>query len=301
MSYIKLGLDMSQSELASLPSPASTETHIVVPHNNVIELLQKEADACSFNLENFRFGVSHKETIAGTDYWQRMFGVAEMQCDIINPEATTIIAFRNSHDKKFPLGFALGQSISVCDNLMFGGEVVIKTRHTKNVWQRIPRLMTRAVGQLQNIKVINEKRTEAYKNTKVPSDEWVSHFVVRSIDNGVLSASNLPKVLREWRQEEGSQSASHDQFNDRTLWSLNNAFTESFKIYSNLDQITSRNIKLSGMMDSYCNLDFSTEIELNDDEFEVEPVVSHIAPMPENDIDRANRETEALLEEMETA
>ena len=37
------------------------------------------------------------------------------------------------------------------------------------------------------------------------------------------------------------------------------------------------------------------------DEFEVEPIVSHIAPMPENDIDRANRETEALLEEMETA
>ena len=299
MSYIKLGLDMSQSELASLPSPASTETHIVVPHNNVIELLQKEADACSFNLENFRFGVSHKETIEGTDYWQRMFGVAEMQCDIINPEATTIIAFRNSHDKKFPLGFALGQSISVCDNLMFGGEVVIKTRHTKNVWQRIPKLMTRAVGQLQNIKIINEKRTEAYKKTEVPSDAWVHDFLIHSVDNGVLSASNIPKVLREWRQEEGSQSAYHDQFNDRTLWSLNNAFTESFKIYSNLDQITSRNIKLSGMMDNYCNLDFSTEIELNDDEYELEPVVSHIAPMPENDIDRANRETEALLEEME--
>tara|TARA_R100000458_G_C8147839_1_gene156601 strand:- start:281 stop:448 length:168 start_codon:yes stop_codon:yes gene_type:complete len=55
------------------------------------------------------------------------------------------------------------------------------------------------------------------------------------------------------------------------------------------------------MMDSYCNLDFSTEIELNDDEYELEPIVSNIAPMPENDIDRANRETEALLEEMETA
>lgn len=300
MSYIKLGLDMSQTELASLPTPASTETCIRVPHNNVIELLQKEAESCSFNLENFRFGVSHKETIEGTDYWQRMFGVAEMQADIINPEATTIIAFRNSHDKKFPLGFALGQSISVCDNLMFGGEVVIKTRHTKNVWSRIPRLMTRAVGQLQNIKVINEKRTEAYKKTEVPSDAWVHDFLIHSVDNGVLSASNIPKVLREWRQEEGSQSASHDQFNDRTLWSLNNAFTESFKIYSNLDQITSRNIKLSGMMDSYCNLDFSTEIELNDDEYELEPIVSNIAPMPENDIDRANRETEALLEEMET-
>lgn len=288
-----LGCNMSQAELASLPTPASTDTHIVVPHHDVVELLQKEAVSCNFDLDNFMFGTSHDHN--------RMFGVATMNADIINPDASTIIAFRNSHDKKFPLGFALGQRISICSNLQFGGEVVIKTRHTKNVWQRIPRLMTRAVGQLQNIKVINERRTEAYKNTKVPSDEWVSHFVVRSIDNGVLSASNLPKVLREWRQEEGSQSASHDQFNDRTLWSLNNAFTESFKIYSNLDQITSRNIKLSGMMDSYCNLDFSTEIELNDDEYELEPTVSHIAPMPENDIDRANRETEALLEEMETA
>lgn len=161
-----LGLDMSYPELESLSYPKSTDTHIVIPHHNIIELLQKEATSCGFELDDFRFGVSHEEKVGNRKHFMRMFGVATMQADVINPEAKTIVAFRNSHDKKFPLGFALGQQISICSNLQFGGEVVIKTRHTKNVWQRIPALMTRAVGQLQNIKVINEKGLKHTKKQK---------------------------------------------------------------------------------------------------------------------------------------
>lgn len=249
-----LGKEINRTELESIPVPVPTDTHFPVAHSAVLDLLEKEAGLIGMPMENIRHGISHSGL--------RLFGVAEIVSEILNPEAKTIVAFRNSHDKSFPVGFALGQRITICSNLMFGGEVVIKTRHTKRVWDRIPGLINRAVGQLQNIKVINEKRVEAYKDHEINNDAWVHDFLVRSVDRGILAAQNIPKVLHQWREPE------HTEFEPRTLWSLNNAYTDSFKIYKNLEQVTSRNIKLSGFMDKECGLDFRTEIELSEDQYE---------------------------------
>ena len=101
--------------------------------------------------------------------------------------------------------------------------------------------------------------------------------------------------MNEWRSEEGSQSATHNEFEPRNLWSLNNAFTESFKCYKNLDQVTTRNIKLCGLMDNIVGLDTSNIIELTDDEFETMPVSAMASDM--SDQDRINLEMQERIEE----
>jgi len=291
-----LGFDIGLAELESLPTPAPEKndlgviTHQTVPHSDVIKYITESANNIGIELSNFTQGTTHDHN--------RMFGICDVYYDKHNADYKSIIAYRNSHDKKFPVALAGGSRITVCSNLIFSGEIVVKTRHTKNIFLRLPNLILKAVEQLKFLDDINDQRIEAYKSRKVESDSWVHDFCVRACDAGVLSPSNLYKVLNEWRMEEGSQSSTHDEFKPRTLWSLNNAFTESFKCYKNLDQVTTRNIKLCGMMDNIVNLDTRSIIELSDDEFETMPVSEMPSDLSEQE--KANLETEALLEEMET-
>ena len=289
-----LGLDISLAELETIPTPApgfneqGVITHQTVPHSTVINNIIESANNIGIELDNFKTGTTHDHN--------RLFGICDVFFDKHNADYKGIMAFRNSHDKKFPIALAGGSRVTICDNLIFSGEIVIKTRHTKNVFSRLPNLILRAVQQLKFLDEINDKRIEAYKGREIKSESWVHDFIIKACDADVLSPSNIYKVLNEWRSEEGSQSATHNEFEPRNLWSLNNAFTESFKCYKNLDQVTTRNIKLCGLMDNIVGLDTSNIIELTDEEFEQMPVSEMSSDM--SDQERVNLEMQERLEEM---
>ncbi|MGYP001584014509 len=65
-------------------------------------------------------------------------------------------------------------------------------------------------------------RGSAYQNTKLA--EFRSHdLIVRAVDQGVMANSYIPRVLGECREP------SRSGFRSRTVWSLQNSFTELFK------------------------------------------------------------------------
>jgi hypothetical protein len=47
--------------------------------------------------------------------------------------------------------------------------------------------------------------------------------VIRTLDAGVVTTTQVPEILREWREP------SHEAFLSRTAWSMFNAYTECFK------------------------------------------------------------------------
>ena len=67
-----------------------------------------------------------------------------------------------------------------------------------------------------------DQRIECYKEVEV-GDARAHDIVIRSLDAGVVTNSQVPEVLREWR------APSHEAFEPRTAWSLFNAFTEVHK------------------------------------------------------------------------
>jgi hypothetical protein len=83
-------------------------------------------------------------------------------------------------------------------------------------------LTARAVGQLGDRLIQLDQRIARYKEVEV-GDARAHDIVIRSLDAGVVTTTQVPEVLREWR------APSHEAFEPRTAWSLFNAFTEAHK------------------------------------------------------------------------
>ncbi|MDP0495732.1 MAG: hypothetical protein Q7Q73_05940 [Verrucomicrobiota bacterium JB024] len=61
------------------------------------------------------------------------------------------------------------------------------------------------------------------------------------MDKGICSNQHIPKILQKWRHP------AHPCFQPRTLWSLQNAFTESLK--GNLNLLPARTETLHRLLD----------------------------------------------------
>ena len=91
-----------------------------------------------------------------------------------------------------------------------------------------------------------DKRIDAYRDCQIP--DWAAHdFVVRAMDCGAITPSQVQGVVQEWREP------THREFRPRNLWSLFNGFTEVYKGQSpNLT--LSRSEALHGLCDGMVGL-----------------------------------------------
>lgn len=170
-----------------------------------------------------------------------------------------VVGLRNSHDQSFPASLVIGSAVFVCDNLAFSGEVVLARRHTRFIVRDLPEMVDRAVGQLGDLRVNQDRRIAAYRQTPVTAPQ-AHHLLVSMLDARVLPVTRLPSALDEFRRP------SHETFlgNDGrpTAWTLMNAVTESIK-GRNLDQLPRRTQAMHGLLDSHCGLNTTRGVSVN--------------------------------------
>ena len=170
------------------------------------------------------------------------FGLMQIAMDgHESDEWGTVVGLRNSHDKRFPAGLALGNSVFCCDNTAFTGEVVLARSHTTNIRRDLPQVTARAVGRLTEFASITARRAEAFKHREIGNAE-AHDLIVRALDARAITTTMVPKVLEQWR------APNHPEFRDRNLWSLYNAFTETLK--GGLLKLPQRSEALHGVLDS---------------------------------------------------
>ena len=134
----------------------------------------------------------------------------------------------------------------VCDNLSFIGEVRISRKHTRFAARDLRHLTARAVGQLGDRFGKLDERIAAYRSRRL-TDTGAHDLVVKAIDCRAITPTQLPDVLKEWREPE------HEDFRPRNAWSLFNACTEVFK-GTNLHTVVARSQALHGLFDGLVGL-----------------------------------------------
>ena len=121
-----------------------------------------------------------------------------------------------------PAGLVAGTKVLCCDNLAFSGEVQISRKHTRFAERDLRHLTARAVGQLGGKLQGLDERIICYNETLV-DDQRAHDIVIKALDAGAITTTQVPEVLSEWR------TPSHSEFLPRTAWSLFNAVTEVHK------------------------------------------------------------------------
>ena len=127
------------------------------------------------------------------------------------------MGIRNSTDKTFPLGFAAGSRVFVCDNLAFRSELMVRRKHTLNGERSFGNAIAAAVTGLQSFQEMERERITQMQATEI-SQERAESFILRSYLKEIVALRFLPSVLEEW------EHPKHD-FGGPSLWRLLQAFT----------------------------------------------------------------------------
>ena len=215
-----MGLTMSEGkfvgrdEIALVPTPTATASWKPVPHVEVIDAVTDVVRAHNWQILDEQYGLARDG--------QRMFGVIRINWTS-SAEWSRCIGIRNSHDRTIAVGLAAGLTVRCCSNLMFGGSMVLKRRHTSRI--ELNGLVLEAVEELETEFLTLETVAEDLKCLYVREDA-ARVAIVKAAEVGTVNSSDILPIFKEFKEPR------HEEFADPTRWSLLNAFTENAKKYS---------------------------------------------------------------------
>lgn len=238
---------VERAELEAAPVPPPTHSWFPISHGQVAQTVELQLAQAGFGILKSEYALARND--------HRMFATYTLQSPLAEG-VSLAVGIRNSTDKSFPLGFAAGSRVFVCDNLSFNSELVVTKKHTKYGHDRFRDTIARSILSLQAYQKHEAARIERLRTTPVTLDESES-LILRAYETGLLSNRTLPLMIREWRKP------SHEEFSQLTAWALMNCFTEVFKVFavSNPAEHAKKTIELGSMLDQ------SFDIE----EFRAEP------------------------------
>ncbi len=205
---------MTREQLREIPTPQPTRTWRPVSHFEAATLIAFAAEKRGYGVVGEEYGV----TPAGT----KMFGVLRFSQQ--GPVGMTrALGIRNSNDKSLALSIVAGERITVCDNLLLSGSITIHRKHTSGII--VEELVSGAFDKLAEEFARLEANIGRLKSELLTEDD-ARIAVVRAAEMRAIPSSDILPVLHEFREPQ------HEEFRERTRWSLYNSFTENVKKYS---------------------------------------------------------------------
>jgi hypothetical protein len=204
---------ITRAELAKLPTPPATPTHIPIPHAAVVETLAE-------TLSHRHIAVVGEEFAVSQDAME-MFGVLDLETSFEG--CRFAIGIRNANNKRFRLACTVGLRVFVCHNLAFRGDYCpVLAKHSKHF--SLEDALSIGVGRMQRNFAPMQQQVERWREQQL-SGEVARLTIYRAFIEGGLE---VPRHLGR-RVHDLYFNPQHEEFAPRTMWSLSNAFTSAFK------------------------------------------------------------------------
>jgi hypothetical protein len=214
-----------------------------VEHEFLLRYTEKALENQGFKVTDSQFGA----TAMGT----RFFGLLQVENKDLDGNGndrgySRLVGLRNSFDKSMSAGLAIGAKVFVCDNLSFAGDVTANHRHTKNIYEKLPGMITTAVSKMSDAFRFQDTRIAAYKETSF--DKFgLGDQLIQLIRSGSVPPGKAVAIHDEYLKP----SADHKM--DSKVWNLFNAVTEVLKTVPTAEMCT-RTQKLHTELDKVCGV-----------------------------------------------
>ena len=220
-------------DLCRLPTPVPTDSHVPIPHHAVVDMVKFSLGFYGHEMLAQDFGV--------TPDGMRFFGVLSLKSPY--GDYCDQVGLRNSHDKKFPIGIAIGSRVFTCDNLAFVGEHVIKRRHTAKAKRDLPGLVAEVIEPLGEARKAQAFTFGRYKACSLP-DEQADQAIMTMYRKGIINVTRIAEVLNTYEEP------PHD-WGGKTLWRLFNATT--FVLTGKVAENPTTTRQLHDVIDGVCD------------------------------------------------
>jgi Domain of unknown function (DUF932) len=170
-----MGGESAEAWRAAHPRWHRTDTHIPVPHHEIVELMRY-----TLGFHGHQIAEEHHAVMPDG---ARYFGLLTLRSPY--GDYGDVVGLRNSHDKSFPIGIAFGSRVFVCDNTAFMGDHVIRRKHTVKAKRELPGLLTEIVQPLQQQRIAQNQKLLTYQKTAL-TDEVADHAILTMHRQGVI-------------------------------------------------------------------------------------------------------------------
>jgi len=224
----------SLDEVRNCPTPASVGRWHPTPHATVLEAVKETLLGAGYSVRAEKFALARSDA--------RFFGVLDLETPLVQGVSLSV-GVRNSTDKSFPLGFAAGSRVFVCDNLAFSAELMVRRKHTLNGMKAFGTAIGQAVASLASFKDMEPSRIQRLAETEL-TPASASHLILSAFRRGIINSHQIANVCQEWEEPR------HEDFRPRTAWSLFNAFTEILRdrAVKSPQTFVASTIRLNGLM-----------------------------------------------------
>lgn len=163
-----------------------------------------------------------KEEYALDKAQAKLFGVVKFanQDGDLFTETTKMIGFRHSHDKSMAFSITVGKTVIVCDNMAFGGEMVMKHKHTSG-FDFCSQVDTLFNGIDDRYGALDEGIAELKGQPLTPFE--ARSLIIDTADADIIAPKYIMDVVKEY------EAPTFESFKPGNKWSLYNAFTHVMK------------------------------------------------------------------------
>jgi hypothetical protein len=221
------GIHRTRDELATIPTPAGTDTWRPIGHFDLVTSLIDDLGRRGMTVAREQYAT------AGRD-GARLFGVMDLRIDGLDtPDLSTSLGLRGANDKSMAIQVIAAARVFVCDNLAFSGSdgaVVLKKRHTNrlDLVQVVPPAIESYLEKASAFRLEIERMRD-FDLADGRAKEVIYDAFIRS---HALPIRLLPDVHRLYFDDDVQRS----KFPARSLWSLSNSFTEAVKALREVPQ-----------------------------------------------------------------
>jgi len=243
---------VSFNELKGFELPKETESYKPVSHHdlvyNITRVIEHKSRALmDYKLVNSQYAVNKgtsKDADGNIEYEGpagKFFGVLTYEKEGTESVARRSIGIRNSYDKSMSVGWCFGQSVIVCDNLMFNGEIKSLKKHTKNVFETLNNtLLTDLADNSDEMWTTLEDDIDSMIGLEI-SNNRAYQLLGEMWGNNIIGDRQLSEAKRHWLKP------PQQEFEARDMWSLYNSANHALKS-TKADKIMNKHILLHGRM-----------------------------------------------------
>jgi hypothetical protein len=211
---------MTRGQLAEILPPESTDTFKPIQHSVLVDEIHEALARRQLSVLKDEYAVS--------DDGMKLFGLLDLTTS--SDDFRFSIGIRNANDKSMRFGMVSGLKVFVCDNMAFHGEFfALQAKHTKHF--QIVDSIALGIDRIQrNFKPLTEQ-VDRWKANQLSDDRAKAIIFDAFIQKQLDAPQHLAKLVSMHYFE-----PQYPEFEPRTAWSLQNAFTSAFKVLDPVPQ-----------------------------------------------------------------
>lgn len=209
---------ISSNAIDNIPVPSPTASYTPVQHRQLMHGVMSAFTSQGFDIDKPTHQIHRKKP-----RFVSIFSVGGGGLPV-DKALRWMVGVMNSYDMSRSVTLLFGAEVRVCTNGAIVADHKLKTRHTLNVWDRIPDLIAESVDVFGDTIVEAQRRNDTLREIVVDDRKLIDAFAVEVCRRGLLS----PTKAVDYANEIHDPSFDYE-VKPNSLWSIHNAYTHCAK------------------------------------------------------------------------